>query len=117
MNIGISSQTYLSNGGAVVNPLPDSDLRRGERRVSRVKTLDGGVYITDSGFAHGDRTQKLYVAHRGQAMWNALWTIFRGAPAIYLSTEEGCFSAALANIADEGDKIVLEILLKEKLSE
>ena len=114
--IGISSQTYLSGGGVIVEPLPDSDLRRGERRVSRVKTLDGGVHITDSGFAHGDRTHKLHVAHRGQEMWNTLWTIFRSAPAIYLTTEEGCFTAALSNIADEGNKIVLEILLQDKIA-
>ena len=114
--IGISSTTYLPGGGVMVEPLPDSDLRRGERRVSRVKTLDGGVHITDSGFAHGDRTQKLRVAHRGQAMWDTLWAIFRDAPSIYLTTEEGCFSAALSNIADEGNKIVLEILLNEKIA-
>ncbi len=115
MNIGLSSYAYLAGGGLVLKLLPDSDLRAGERRISRVKTLDGGVVITDSGFAHGDRTLRANV-YSSKTLWEKLWALFQAASLVVISDDDGCFTGGLQNIKDQGDKIALEILLKEKIS-
>ena len=115
MNIGLASYNYLANGGIILKLMPDSDIRGGERRVSRVKTLDGGVVITDSGFAHGDRTLRVSV-YSSLSLWQKVWALFQGASLVVISNDDGCFTAALNNVVDQGDKIALEILLKEKIS-
>jgi hypothetical protein len=113
--IGIASTTYLADGGRILTPLPDTDIRGGDRRVSRTKTLDGGVVITDSGFAHGDRTFKINVSPSA-TLWAFLWSLFQTASVLFVSTDEGCFSAVASDVRDQGDKIALEILVKQKLS-
>ena len=115
-NIGIASALYLVDGAVMVTPLGDSNIRTAERRVSRTKTLDGGVVITDSGFAHGDRTF-IVALESTQSMWEALHDIFTITTLITVSTEEGCFSGAVESWKDYGDQISIKILIKEKISE
>jgi hypothetical protein len=113
--IGIASKTYMVDGGFILTALPDTEMRSGSRRVSRTKTLDGGVVITDSGFAHGDRDMSI-TAQSSALLWNRLWTFFQAAALITVSTDEGCFSAAPDTIQEGEGKIIMNVLIKEKLS-
>jgi len=113
---GIASTTAASAGSFLLTLLPESDLRAGTRRVSRTKTLDGGVVITDQGFAHGDRTLRL-VARSSETLWAALWALFQTAALqVTVSLADGCFTGSLDQISEADGKIKLSVLLKEKIS-
>jgi len=113
--IGIASQTYMADGGFLLTLFPDTQARAGSRRVSRTKTLDGGVVITDSGFAHGDRNISISIPS-SSSLWARLWALFQTALLITISMDDGCFSGAPDNIQDNGDKIIMNVLIKEKIS-
>jgi hypothetical protein len=113
--IGLASQIYLADGGFALKPSADSRIRSGSRRVNRTKTLDGGVVITDSGYADGDRTLDLYVISSA-TVWTQLWTIFKLATLVTVTTDDGAFSGAMEAINDNGDYIAIRILIKERIS-
>lgn len=113
--IGIASQLFNASGAYMLDILPDADLRAGQRRISRSKTLDGGVVITDSGFAHGDRTLRINVKS-SLVDWQGLWALFQDTALIYISMDDGCYSGVMESLADKGDKIAMTIFLKEKLT-
>lgn len=113
--IGLASYSYLADGAVILPALPKTDIRKGERRTSRTKTLDGGVVITDSGYADGDRTFTIEVKS-SLSMWNKVWAIFKSSTLITVTTDDGAFSGSANSIKDDGTMIVIEILLKAKLS-
>lgn len=47
---------YNANGNIKIAELSDSKLNDSTRRVTRRATINGGVYLDDNGFSHGDRT-------------------------------------------------------------
>ena len=112
---GLASSTYMEDGGFILTPLPNSDLRAAERRVSRVRTLDGGVVLNDSGFSHGDRTLRIRISS-SRALWDRLWALFRTAATVTLSLDDGCYRGALSGITEAEGRIELNILVREKIS-
>lgn len=113
--IGLASYSYLADGAVILHALPKTNIRQGERRTSRTKTLDGSVVITDSGYADGDRTFTIEVKS-SLAMWTKVWAIFKSSTLVTVTTDDGAFSAAVNTIKDDGNMIVIEILIKAKLS-
>lgn len=113
--IGISSAVYLEDGAVIVTPRPDSDLRALSRRISRVKTLDGGVVVTDSGYAHGDRDFVINILMT-KTKWDALKAIHEVTTLVYISTDEGVFSACWESLKDAGDIISMKFIINAKLS-
>jgi nucleoside-diphosphate-sugar epimerase len=114
--IGISSAVYLEDGAVIITPRPDSDLRALSRRISRVKTLDGGVVVTDSGYAHGDRDFIINISAT-KTLWDALKAIHEVTTLVYISNEEGVFSACWDSLKDAGDIISMKFIINEKVSE
>ena len=57
--IALAAPTYDPTGHIVLRPLPGSNFGDVQRRANRVKTLDGGVVVNDSGYASGDRTMRV----------------------------------------------------------
>lgn len=113
--IGISSAVYLENGAVMVTPLPDYEIRSVSRRISRVKTLDGGVVVTDSGFAHGDRDFTMNV-ESSKTIWETLLAIHEVTTLVHIATEEGVFSACWESLKDGGDVINMKFIINEKLT-
>ena len=56
--IGLSTITFDLDGARIFSGDRNAELknRKGDRRISRTATLDGGVLIADLGFSDGDRT-------------------------------------------------------------
>src|SRR5574343_1266289 len=102
--IGISSAVYLASGAVMITPLPDSDIRNVMRGISRVKTLDGGVVVTDSGFAHGDRDFTVKI-ESSKTMWNTLLAMHEVTTLLHIATDEGVFSACWESLKEFGDVI------------
>ena len=72
-----------------------SNLRAASRRVSRAKTLDGGVVIVDSGFAHGDRTPVIIVKNVSRAQADTITAFHQNNSIINLSMDDGFYSAVI----------------------
>lgn len=113
--IGLASTTYLENGAVMLLMSDDPGQRSGARRISRTKTLDGGVSISDSGFSDGDRTLMLRM-QTTETLWARLWTLFCNAPALTLTCDEGCFLAAARNLTEKKGTITMEIYFNRKLA-
>jgi hypothetical protein len=113
--IGLASQLYSVDGDFVLAVKPETQTRDATRRIARRKTLDGGVVITDSGFAHGDRDLSIRIVS-SEALWTQLWAFFQSVLAVTVSTDDGCYVASLEKITESNGEIYLSIMLKEKIS-
>lgn len=83
--------------------------------MSRTATLDGGVVITHSGFAHGDRTLRIK-AVISQEQADALWVLHTTETLLIVAVKDGVFYCAIQDLQlDHGD-CRITILIKEKLS-
>ncbi len=113
--IGLASSTYLLNGAVLMKPLPaNTDIRSAERRVSRVKTLDGGCVITDGGISAGDRTLNIAL-QSSKTLWDVINGIFKNTSWVTVSTDESCYLAKISNISEADGKITINILIKQDL--
>ena len=113
--ISLSTITANTAGVVVLEEHPSSEIHRGSARVSRTATLDGGVVLTHSGFAHGDRTLKIE-AVISQTQADALWVLHTTETLLVVAVKDGVFYCAIQDLQlDHGD-CRITILIKEKLS-
>ena len=114
--IGLASYSYDADGDIMIVPLhEDTDIRSAERRLSRVKTLDGGVVITDGGRAAGDRTFSI-ACQSEESIWNTL----RGIAAnswVTVSTDEACFKGKVQKLSEKNGKITIELMIESDLTQ
>jgi hypothetical protein len=113
--IGISTAIADDSGAIVLGMLPESQIRGGERRVTRTATLDGGCSLYDAGFSHGDRTWRVE-ARATEAEWEILWHIHQTCSLVYISVAEGYFSGAIESCRIDGERATLSILITEKIA-
>lgn len=114
--IGLAPKYYDAEDiGFMFRPLPETRITENSRRITRTKTLDGGVVINDSGFSHGDRSFTVVVAST-EALFDSLWQLFQDHAELICTTSEGAFAAHLQDIKNDSGKITMTILIEEKLS-
>lgn len=113
--IGLASYTYDADGDIIIAPLyEDTDIRSSDRRLSRTKTLDGGVVITDGGRAAGDRTFSI-ACQSEESIWNTL----RGIAAntwVTVSTDEACFKGKVQSLKEQNGKISITIMIESDMT-
>lgn len=113
--IGLASYAYDADGDLMIAPLyEDTSIRAMERRLSRVRTLDGGCVITDGGLTAGDRSFTL-VCQSDSAIWSVLRNLSAGSW-ITVATDEGCYLAKLERINEQNGKITCGIMIKDDLT-
>jgi len=93
--IGIGTKLFDLNGNFVfydkdmfIDDLTNSNV---SRRISKVKTLDGGVHIDDSGYAPGDIDMVVTVMQPSKALYMKLMDLFIYHEFVYLATSTGNF--------------------------
>jgi hypothetical protein len=115
--IGISTQTYDLDGARIFRNPEDLKNRRGERRVSRTGTLDGGVVITDLGFADGDRTILVNEPNASLASVDFARYLVEHYSLVNVMTEDGAYSAVPSAYDVSNGELSLTMLVSEKLSD
>lgn len=114
--IAITTVTFDLAGVLLLNKVkqPAPEIMR---RVSRTKTIDGGVVIQDSGLSHGDRTFVVTISDLSQEIVDRVFYLIQAYSEIHIATEEGFFLGSLERFftksTGEGR---LTILVKDKLS-
>lgn len=85
----------------------NSRIMQGSARVSKTKTLDGGVIIVHNGFAEGDRRLDIK-AVLSKIETDILWNIFTTQTFVTVAIEEGVFNAVIRslNIAQKTNIII-----------
>jgi hypothetical protein len=118
--IGVSAQTYDLDGCRL---FMQADLeteaanRTLSRRATRTATLDGGVVISDSGAAHGDRDITVVepMASEEVVAWAAY--IVENYELVTVTMRDGAFSGCPETFGINAGSLELKILVKEKLSD
>jgi len=109
--ISINTTTSDTNGSILINTV--ADIRDNTARISRTKTLDGGVVINNSGFSAGDMT--LRISERiSESKAAVLWYIFQNYTSILLSTNAGLFLAAIQSLKPNNGKMTMTILIESE---
>jgi len=113
--ISISAPIYDPAGSIRLQELPSSDTGTLRRRVSRAKTLDGGVVINDGGFAHGDRDMLVRWRPQSSAEYDAMSRMFRIYPQLTVSTRDGVFRCAPNTLETRNGETTLALLVIERM--
>ena len=99
----LSAVTVDPLGSVWLTLLTDSALHRAGRRVTRVKTLDGGYALNDYGYAHCDRDAVLY--WRSDATTDYLVRrLMELYGQVYVALAEGLFLASIESMDTWPDK-------------
>lgn len=104
--ISFSALTLDLNGELIVNELPTSNIQGLVRRVSKTKTLDGGVWVEDSGYQDADRTVLIEI-NTDAAIYDRLRYFIENYAQVSLSTRMGFNIAAINNVNDAGGIITV----------
>ena len=116
MRVGLSSLTFDLDGHVEIDALESSDVDSIERRVTRVKTLDGGVSLRDGGFSHGDRTVVLSWRIHDASHFEAVQYLVQNYAQLRLSMRSGCYLCAPRRLSRDGTEGRLDLLLIERQS-
>jgi hypothetical protein len=114
--ITISTLTQNSAGHMVIHEKKSSDMDNLPGRVTRTKTLDGGVYISHSGVADGDRTLNV-IADLSESDRARLVNIHKTETFVRVSTIDGVYQAVISSVHRNKSDTVITILIKEKESD
>jgi len=113
--ISLSTVVPGSNAPVIINEIGTSALQKATARISRIKTLDGGSFISHRGYSDTDRLL-IVNARLSESKSNLLWNLFTDEILLNVSIVDGCYSGAIESLSiDKGD-IKMKIFIIERLS-
>lgn len=118
--IGVATLTYDLEGSRVFrNTERSRDLknRKGERRITRTGTLDGGVVIADMGFVDGDRDIIIEEPKASIEAVDFARYICEEYNLVTVTTEDGAYEAAPSAYEVSDGTLKMTMLVSEKVSE
>lgn len=94
--ISITTKIPGTNDAIIIDEI-DPQNKQASARVSKTKTLDGGVVILHNGFADGDRSLNVS-ASLSKTDANILWDIFTTQTFVNVAIDEGVFNAVVKSV-------------------
>ena len=88
-----------------------SEIDSGSRRVTRTATLDGGVGVVDTGFAHADRTIRLTLSAPSAAHYDAIARLAQLYPTLIITTHEGAWLCVIEDYRAVSGRLEITILI------
>jgi len=114
MIIGISPLLYDPVGALLLNCVDAaSDTGNYTRRVTRTKTLDGGVVLFDGGYTPGDRTVTVQLDAPSQLTVDAVRYVFQAYAKVLLFLSDGAFIAAPSTMTETAGRVRVSFLLEK----
>ena len=115
--ISLTAPSADTSGALVFEEDPAaSKLDNLKARVSRSKTLDGGVHIEHSGVSDGDRTFTVVVPDVTESQYTILKRLYRNYTSINIACREGFFKGTIERVRVSGGDATITILVEQKLS-
>jgi hypothetical protein len=114
--IGLSSLLFDPDGALRIEESPDSELSELRRRVSRVRTLDGGVAVNDTGYSAGDRDLVVRWQIRNAGDYGAAQRLVRVWPRLLVTLREGAFVVAPDSVRARGKIGEIRLLVLEQVA-
>lgn len=105
--IGLAARSYDPEGALLLRRRDGTNLEDVTRRVSRAKTLDGGVSITNRGHSAGDRTVKLSLEGAPRRDVEAVRRMVQLHPYVTLTTHEGTFTGVPSDYAQSQNELTI----------
>jgi len=115
--ISIAARVFDLDGHIEFTPVPSNRDGERSRRVTRTATLDGGVSVSDRGFAYGDQTLVYRYKPESKEHDDRARRIVRLHATVTVATPEGVFEAAPRSLEINNDENVFSLLVIRKLSE
>ena len=113
--ISITTSEPGTNDAIIIkNYKTASQLRQGFARISKTKTLDGGVVVIHNGFADGDRAINVN-AILSKTDADILWNIFTTQTFVTVAIEDGVYNAVIKSLNIK-NKVSMTIEFESKLS-
>ena len=112
--IFLSAPLFDPAGAIAIRENENSELKGIDRRMNRIKTLDGGVAVNDSGHSPGDRDFRIRWRPKSEAEYMAAQRMVRLYPRLTVSTREGVFIAAPEKIDIRSGEATLTLLVLEQ---
>jgi len=98
----------------------DADIDVGEqshrniaRRVSRTKTLDGGVYITDSGISVGDKDVKILIRQPDTDRISTLKNLFNNHSRFTVSSNDGVYTVIFESMKMTSGNLLINFYVED----
>lgn len=107
--IGLAARTFDPEGALLVPWRADTQSENLSRRVTRVKTLDLGVAITDRGYTPGDRTVVLSLLGEPKKTVERARRLLRLHSNVTISLNDGCFAARMSSYDERRKEITVLI--------
>ncbi|WP_301585021.1 hypothetical protein [Halomonas alkaliantarctica] len=107
--IGLAARGYDPSGALLLPHRDGSTLGDISRRVSRVRTLDGGVSVTNRGHSPGDRTITLSFSGMPHALVEQARRMVRLHSFVTVSTPDGCFIGVPSDYAERRNELTILI--------
>lgn len=108
--ISITTKIPGTNDAIIINEI-DSQVKQASARVSKTKTLDGGVVVLHNGFSDGDRNLNISTS-LSRVDADILWDIFTTQTFVNVAMDEGVFNAVIksVNISNSNEtRIIIEL--------
>lgn len=112
--VSFSSILADANGNIIINELPSSDYSNTTRRVTRVKTLDGGCVFVDGGFSHSDKNFTIVTEYSANAA-EIIQYLHENKALINIGINNNFYTGVILSVKIKTN-IRIEILIKEKLN-
>ncbi|KGE78277.1 hypothetical protein [Halomonas salina] len=108
--IGLAARAYDPEGALVLPWRDGTNVGDLTRRVSRTRTLDGGVAVTDRGHAAGDRTLTVSLEGRTISVVERVRRLLRLHGQVTVSLDDGCYTATLSEYNERRQELTVLIL-------
>lgn len=119
-SIGIAARVF-DTGGTLFVQRPSADCmernRRGSRRVSRTKTLDGGCAYYDTGYADADRNIVAEIENATQAEIDRAAYLVETYGEVTVCCSEGAFICVPDSYNLDEGKLTITFMIMERIDE
>ena len=112
--IGITTPTFDLDGFLMLRLRPESSFENLSRRVSSVKTLDGGTEIIDSGFSDSDTIFSIAVDTISITGITNLKRMMQTYPILHFATKQGSFSGVISDLNTDNMPIKFTVQVEKK---
>jgi hypothetical protein len=96
--ITLSTKVYDLNGFSILKNVQNEVDVVLSRRVQSTKVLNGGVWVNDMGFSHGDSVYRYSMKNVSKSLYEQLSYLIKNHSDFFLVNNDGAFAVKLKNL-------------------